>query len=217
MKENKENKEIKEKVEKKLITSRRKKIKLVSIIVIVIAIIMFSAFTIYDLIKPSIILTSPKTVSFSEGKEFVVNVKLTKLPKDIYPAASIALKFNNERVEFLRIEEGTLGVGSGESFEIPKWSFNVQRSNSIGSVNAMYLDTTTKDKSYIGNNFQEDKDNIVIRYVFKLKSSAQVDDEYSFTIEDAVFATVGGSKDNSSLSMTKNTLNTVDCKIEVVN
>lgn len=194
----------------------KKILKILVMLIIIAVIITLVTVTISDIIKPSLVLTSPKYVSISEGKEFTVSVELTSMPDEEYPAASISLDFDNDRMEFLRVEQGTLGVGKGDKFEIPTWAFNAQRSNSIGSVNAMYMDVTTKDKAYIKDNFEENKENIVIKYVFKLKSSAREGDKYKFHISDAVFAKVGGSEDKKSLATSEDKLNTDDCTIEVV-
>ena len=53
------------------------------------------------------------------------------------------------------------------------------------------------------------------RMAFKLKDSAQRGDTYYLEIKDAVFATIDGDKDKTSLSTINKTLKSNDCSIVV--
>ena len=50
---------------------------------------------------------------------------------------------------------------------------------------------------------------------FKLKDSAQKGERYYLEIKDAVFATIDGDKDKTSLSTVNKTLKSNDCSIVV--
>ena len=68
---------------------------------------------------------------------------------------------------------------------------------------------------YNEDGFEKDSKDIVLRLAFKLKDSAQSGENYYLDIKDAVFATVDGDKDKSSLSMTDKTLKINNCSIVV--
>lgn len=166
------------------------------------------------ILKPTLILKPPAPIAASNHEEFTVDLELSKLPSNIYPAASISIKFNKNKLEFTGIKQGTMMI-SGDEFTIPIWNCNTEKCNKDGEINSMYLDMTSGKNSYCAKGFDEEKKNIVLRLGFKLRDSAISGDVYNLTFKDAIFATVDGDKDKSSLSMELDTLHIKNCKIAV--
>ena len=204
--------------------SLKKKLIILSSFVAIIGLVSVSIFfneeSSLSIIKPTLILEPPAPIEVSNKDEFIVDVKLSRLPKDIYPAASISLGFDNNKLEFTGVKMGTMEtygdqILNGSDYTIPTWDCNVEASNKNGVVNAMYLDMTAGKFAYNEDGFEKDSKDIVLRLAFKLKDSAQSGENYYLDIKDAVFATVDGDKDKSSLSMTDKTLKINNCSIVV--
>lgn len=172
------------------------------------------------LFKPMLSLEPPSPIEASSRDEITVDVKMSKLPKNIYPAASISVGFDNNKLKFTGVKIGTMEtygskVLNGRDYTIPTWDCDVEQSNKKGQVNAMYLDMTAGKFAYNEGGFEKDSKDIVLRLSFKLKDSAQSGESYYLDIRDAVFATVDGDKDKSSLASSINTLKTNNCNIVV--
>ena len=204
--------------------SLKKKLIILSSFVAIIGLVSVSIFfneeSSLSIIKPTLILEPPAPIEVSNKDEFIVDIKLSRLPKDIYPAASISLGFDNNKLEFTGVKMGTMEtygdqILNGSDYTIPTWDCNVETSNKNGLVNAMYLDMTAGKFAYNKDGFEKDSKDIVLRLAFKLKDSAQSGENYYLDIKDAVFATVDGDKDKSSLSMTGKTLKINNCSIVV--
>ena len=171
-------------------------------------------------IKPVLTLEPPAPIEVNDKNEFIVDVKLSSIPKNIYPAASISVGFDNNKLEFTGVKMGTMEtygdkIVDGNEFDIPMWDCDVSTSNKKGQINAIYLDMTAGKFAYNEEGFENNSKDTVLRLSFKLKDSAQKGDIYYLDIRDAVFATINGDKDNSSLSVEKSTLKTSDCSIVV--
>ena len=190
-------------------------------IVLVLVILAFTLMKNPNILKkPTLTLVPPPPIEVNNKNEFNIDVKLTSLPKNLYPAASISVGFDNNKLEFTGIKMGTMQtygdkVLNGNDFNIPLWDCNEAVSNKKGQINAMYLDMTAGKFAYNEYGFEKDNKDIVLRLGFKLKDSSSKGDVYDIDIKNAVFATVDGDKDNTSLSTGKNTLKTNDCKIVV--
>jgi len=204
--------------------SLKKKLVILSSFVAIIALVSVGVFfneeSSLSIIKPTIILEPPAPIEVTNKDEFIVDVKLSRLPKDIYPAASISLGFDNNKLEFTGVKMGTMEtygdqILNGSDYTIPTWDCNVETSNKKGVVNAMYLDMTAGKFAYNEDGFEKDSKDIVLRLAFKLKDSAQSGENYYLDIRDAVFATVDGDKDKSSLALSLNTLKANNCSIVV--
>jgi len=204
--------------------SLKKKLVILSSFVAIIALVSVGVFfneeSSLSIIKPTIILEPPAPIEATNKEEFIVDVKLSHLPKDIYPAASISVGFDNNKLEFTGVKMGTMEtygdqILNGSDYTIPTWDCNIETSNKKGVVNAMYLDMTAGKFAYNEDGFEKDSKDIVLRLAFKLKDSAQSGENYYLDIRDAVFATVDGDKDKSSLSMTDKTLKINNCSIVV--
>lgn len=171
-------------------------------------------------IKPVLTLEPPSPIQVNDKNEFVVDVKLSSIPKNIYPAASISVGFDNNKLEFTGIKMGTMEtygdkIVDGNEFDIPMWDCDINTSNKKGQINAIYIDMTAGKFAYNEEGFEVNSKDTVLKLAFKLKDSAQKGDTYYLDIRDAVFATINGDKDNSSLSVEKSTLKTSNCSIVV--
>ena len=150
--------------------SKKKKIITVFLILIIIIGAIFIVFRAKkELNKPVLSLIPPKPIEYSSREEFVVDVQLSALPHNLYPAASISVTFDNTKLEFTGAKLGTMMTygdkrANGYSFDIPQWSCNTEISNSKGEINAMYLDTTAGKYAYCSEGFDSDKKNIVLCY-----------------------------------------------------
>ncbi|MGL5617231.1 MAG: hypothetical protein ACRDD2_13555 [Sarcina sp.] len=176
--------------------------------------------------KPTLKLESTiKEISATSKEEIQVLTVLTKLPDNQYPAASVNIKFDNNKLELVDLATGTMECyndfneenGEELKFKIPKWSYNKELANKEGVIKAMYLDTTAGKNAYGKEGFEKDKKDVPFKLIFKLKNSANVGDKILIDLEEAVFATVNGDKDRSTLSSKKGygDLNIKDLTIKV--
>lgn len=203
--------------------NRKKKIIISSFLVIIMGILgamIFNKDVQILSFDPTISLEPPSPVEVGSKDEIIVDVKLSKLPTNIYPAASLSVGFDNNKLEFTGVKMGTMEtygdkIVNGSDYTIPTWDCDVETSNSRGQVNAMYIDMTTGKFAYNADGFEKDTKDIVLRMAFKLKDSAQKGDTYYLEIKDAVFATIDGDKDKTSLSTANKTLKSNDCSIVV--
>ena len=145
-------------------------------------------------------------------EEIVIPVKLSYLPSGVYPSASISVEFDKEKLEFTGIDKGTV---QNFSKQVPAWNVDIDVSNKSGVVNAMYLDKSSGKNSYHKSGFEKGTKDTVLNLKFKLKDAAKSKDILHLNIADAVFATVNGDTNNSSLSTLKNTMKNKNLMIEV--
>lgn len=163
---------------------------------------------------PAVSIETRGNLSASDREPFSLELRLTTLGEDIYPAASFCIAFDPSKLEFLGIEEGNVSVTDPESssgFKIPEWSVDITRSNQTGKINLMYLDMTGGRYAFRNEALRE-SGNIVLRLRFRLRGSAVSGDIYEISFEDAVFA---ASDENKSLASAKNTLSTANGRIIV--
>ncbi|CEN78188.1 hypothetical protein [Paraclostridium sordellii] len=201
--------------------SRKKKITILISTILIISIIGVVLIKNPNILKrPTLTLVPPSPIEVSDKNEFNIDVKLSSLPKNLYPAASMSVGFDNNKLEFTGVKIGTMQtygdkVVDGNEFDIPLWDCNKDVSNKKGQVNTMYMDMTAGKFAYNKDGFEKDSKDIVLRLGFKLKDSSNKGDVYDIDIKNAVFAAIDGDKDNTSLSTSKNTLKTNDCKVVV--
>ena len=201
--------------------SKKQKIIAASIGVIILALIIFLIIKLLWVIKtPTITLLPPAPLEVSNREEFTVDVVLSDLPKNIYPAASITVGFDKNKLEFTGTKIGTMMTHGdttidGNSFDIPSWTCNVGRANEIGQINTMYLDMTAGKYAYSNEGFHKESKNVVLRLGFKLKDSVVKGEIYNLTIHDSVIATVNGDVEKTSLATNQRTLRANSCKIAV--
>lgn len=144
--------------------------------------------------------------------EIVIPVKLSYLPSGIYPSASISVEFDNDKLEFTGIEDGTM---ENYSKEVPKWNVDVDSSNKYGVVNTIYLDESVGKNSYYKSGFVKGEKDTVLNLKFKLKDSVKQNDKLELIVSDAIFATINGDTDDKNLSTLKETMEIKNLTIEI--
>lgn len=163
---------------------------------------------------PTVTIQTPGRKSASDREAFSVELQLSGLREELYPAASFSISFDNTHLEFLGIEEGnvmTLAGMADAGYQLPQWGVNVERSNQVGQINLMYLDAT-------GGQYAFTKDalagqgNVIVRLCFRLRGSARSGDVYELYLEDAVFA---ANDETKSLTQSMGTLRTKNGRIAV--
>lgn len=176
--------------------------------------------------KPVLSLEAPEGIGHRDREEFVVDVKLSDMGEALYPAASIIVTFDKNRLEFTGVKMGNVMVydnfdpekeeGDAE-MTIPLWNCNTELSNQTGEIRAMYLDMTGGKNAYAAAGFQADDQNTVLRLGFRLKDSVSEGDEIELAVEDAVFAASGGDESGASLASADSlgTLRVKDTRIRV--
>lgn len=163
---------------------------------------------------PAVSIETRGNLSADDREPFSLDLRLTALGEDIYPAASFCIAFDSSKLEFVGIEEGNVLVTDPESssgFKIPVWGVDTARSNQTGKINLMYLDMTGGRYAFRNEALREDG-NVVLRLRFRLRGSAVSGDIYEISFEDAIFA---ASDETKSLASVKNTLSTVNGRIIV--
>ena len=180
----------------------------VLVVAVIICIVILNKIT-----TPTLKLeASSEKISANYKEELIIPAVLSNLPDNEYPAASVSIKFDNNKLEFVGINIGTMETyndydpdGEDEpAYKIPQWSYNEEVANEDGVINAMYLDTTAGKNAYVKSGFEKDKKDIPFQLVFKLKDSVIKNDELIIKIEEAVFATVNGDTDKTTLSTKDN-------------
>lgn len=173
-------------------------------ITLVLSIFIFSIKT-----TPTLKLkVSSEKISSNYKGEIIIPAVLSKLPDNEYPAASVEIKFDNNKLEFVGISIGTMETYNDydperddeASYKIPQWSYNEEVANQEGVIKAMYLDTTAGKNAYVSSGFEKEKKDIPFQLIFKLKDSVIPNDELVIEIEEAVFATINGDVDKTTLS-----------------
>lgn len=160
----------------------------------------------------SISLNGDRILSKNNKNTFKLKLKMSQTPSNIYSSASFSISFDKNKVEFVDIEKGDILTYSSNS---PSWEYDVKASNKRGQVNIMYLDSTGGKESFTSKSIVEERKNNILILEFKLKDDVESGDNISFKIKDAVFATVNGDKDNSSLSTKNKNIKFEDCNIKI--
>ena len=180
----------------------------VLVVAVIICIVILNKIT-----TPTLKLeVSSEKISANYKEEIIIPAVLSSLPDNEYPAASVSIKFDNNKLEFVGINIGTMETYNDydpdrddePAYKIPQWSYNEEVANEDGVINAMYLDTTAGKNAYVKSGFEKDKKDIPFQLVFKLKDSVIKNDELIIKIEEAVFATVNGDTDKTTLSTKDN-------------
>ncbi len=204
--------------EKKKLT-RKQKIIIAVIAVIIMLIILLIILFLPKKIKnsgiPTLTVETPPKQSISAKEEFSVDILLSDLGDELYPAASMSIVFDSSHLKFTGISEGNIMISGderadGSSGKLPEWSVDVERSNETGQINVMYLDMTGGKYAFT-KEYMNDK-HILMRLDFRLRGSAEADDVYNLEITDAVFAT---TDENNSLASINDTLITENGKVVV--
>lgn len=160
----------------------------------------------------SISLNGDSILSKNNKNTFKLKLKMSQIPSNIYSSASFSISFDKNKVEFVDIEKGDILTYSSNS---PSWEYDVKASNKRGQANIMYLDSTGGKESFTSKSIVEESKNNILILEFKLKDDVESGENISFKIKDAVFATVNGDKDNSSLSTENKNIKFEDCNIKI--
>ena len=177
-------------------------------ITLVLSIFIFSIKT-----TPTLKLkVSSEKISSNYKEEIIIPAVLSKLPDNEYPAASVEIKFDNNKLEFVGISIGTMETYNDydperddeASYKIPQWSYNEEVANQEGVIKAMYLDTTASKNAYCLDGFKKKEKDTPFQLVFKLKDSVISNDKLALNIEEATFATISGNVDKSTISTKDN-------------
>lgn len=165
--------------------------------------------------EPTLTVETPQKISRSSTQTITLDVLISDLGDAIYPAASMSIRFDPSRLEFMGVQEGNVFVGNTENsigLALPEWSCNVSASNETGQINILYLDMTGGDYAFRRELLAEN-DNVVLRLQFRLRGSVRAGDVMELVVEDAVFAAFD---ETQSLAMTTDTLKIKNSKMVIV-
>jgi hypothetical protein len=165
--------------------------------------------------EPTLTVETPQKISRSSTQTITLDVLISDLGDAIYPAASMSIRFDPSRLEFMGVQEGNVFVGNTENsigLALPEWSCNASASNETGQINILYLDMTGGDHAFRRELLAEN-DNVVLRLQFRLRGSVRAGDVMELVVEDAVFAAFD---ETQSLAMTTDTLKIKNSKMVIV-
>lgn len=206
---------------KRIFDKKTKTIFIICVSVLLLLLIIFLSLffirnnkLVQNSIKPTLTIETPQKISRSQTETFTLDVTISSLGDDIYPASSMSISFDSSRLEFIGIEEGNVFIRNEAgkiSQKLPDWSCNPEQCNKSGKINVMYLDTTG-GKNAFSKEFLQKDDNVVLRLKFRLRGSVRSGDVCDLIFDDAIFAC---SNENNSLAMTTGTLNVKNGKIVI--
>lgn len=162
---------------------------------------------------PTLTLVSPKDkITVNTESEVIIPAVLSALPDELFSAASVVISFDKNKLEFVGMKIGTMQTyddydetkDEEKRYKNPEWSYNVELANQEGEIRAMYLDMTAGKNSYSLDGYQENVQDIPFQLVFKVKDSVIKNEELTISIEEAVFATINGDVDKTTLSTKDN-------------
>ena len=165
--------------------------------------------------EPTLTIETPQKISRASTQTITLDVMISDLGDAIYPAASMSIRFDPSRLEFLGVQEGNVFIGDAVNSagqRLPNWSCNVSASNETGIINILYLDMTGGDYAFRRELLAEN-DNVVLRLQFRLRGSVRAGDVMELVVEDAVFAAFD---ETQSLAMTTDTLKIKNSKMVIV-
>lgn len=144
----------------------------------------------------------PSGLKADNREKFSVDVTISELGSEIYPAMSICIDFDASNLEFTGIEDGNVFVtGDTADGKLPEWSVNTELSNKTGQINIMYLDTSGGRYAFSDKLLDKDK-SILLRLDFRLHDNVKSGDTYELFVKDAVFAASDSEKSLASASGT---------------
>ena len=162
---------------------------------------------------PTVTIETSDKRSVSDREPFSLQVQLSALGEDSYPAASFSIGFDPSKLEFIGIDEGNVIIGNPDNaygVSLPEWSVNVKRANETGVINIMYLDMTGGRYAFSGELLEDD--NVLFLLNFRLRGSVRTGDILELSLDDAVFAT---NDEQKSLASNKGTLKTVNGRVVI--
>ncbi|MBE6962789.1 MAG: hypothetical protein E7445_10120 [Ruminococcaceae bacterium] len=153
--------------------------------------------------KPTLTVETPQKINLAETETLTLDVSISDLGDVPYPAASVSIRFDPSRLEFLGVEEGNVFVRDETVGQrLPTWNCSPVQCNRSGLINVMYLDLTGGKRAF-DKELLSEEGNVLLRLSFRLRGSARAGDVYDLTVEDAVFA---ASDETESLAVTRSTL-----------
>lgn len=195
--------------------SRKKPIIITAVIMALLTAVAIALFCFEDIVNagiPTLTIETPERLNSDNREQFTLDVTISDLGEEIYPAASLSVSFDSSSLEFLGVAEGNIRTLSDSAERaLPEWSVNVERSNEIGQINVMYLDMTG-GKYGFSKSLLDEKDNVLMRLVFRLRGSVRAGDVCELTVDDAVLAASDSTK---SLAVLQNTLRAKNGRIAV--
>ena len=162
---------------------------------------------------PTVTIETPNKKSVSDRDPFSIQVQLSALGEDIYPAASFSIGFDPSKMEFIGLDEGNVIISNSDNaygVSLPEWSVNVERANETGVINIMYLDMTGGKYAFSGELLEDD--NVLFLLNFRLRGSVRAGDILELSLDDAVFA---ANDEQKSLASNKGTLKAVNGRVVI--
>lgn len=160
--------------------------------------------------RPTLSFESLQPFEASDRNEFSVSLLLSDLPDALYPAASVTVRFDSNKLEFTGIKMGTMMVydnyvpeesAGNAAYTIPVWTCkDTDAANRSGTISGMYLDMTAGKNAYGLGGFDPKIKNVPLRLGFKLKDSVAKGERLELSITEATFATLDGEKDGTTLT-----------------
>lgn len=190
----------------------------------VIAVGIACTIVVVNMLTPRLKLESPdKEITSRYKEEIVIPATLSRLPNNEYPASSICIKFDKDKLEFVDFEMGTMQTYNDydetkdeeATYKTPKWTYNVDVANQEGEIKAMYLDTTAGKNAYTKKGFKKDEKDIPFKLILKLKETVSENDKLTIEIDEAVLATVEGEKTTLSTKDGYGKLKVKDATIKI--
>lgn len=160
-------------------------------------------------LTPAVTIETPDKMAANDHEPFSLELQLSTLKKERYPAASFSISFDPAKLEFLGIGEGNVLINNNENSSgtaLPEWSVNVEQSNEVGVINILYLDMTGGRYAFSKELLQE-KGNVILLLNFRLRGSVRKGDILELSLDDAVFAATDETKSLASISGTLKTAN----------
>lgn len=198
--------------------SRKWVISVIGVVAVGIAIVYIFGFQKGDngifAVAPTVSIETPGKISVRNEETFDLDVQVSALKEELYPAASFSISFDPSKLEFVGVKEGNVRItdsNSSSGYQLPSWSVNVEKSNEIGQINLMYLDMTGGKYAFVKDALGEDE-NILFRLSFRLRGSAMEGDIYELVIEDAIFA---NGDEKKSLATAKKSLKAQNGRIVI--
>lgn len=161
------------------------------IVIVILAVAVIIAFMVF-LWNRKVSESGPKvfyeSAEMVRGEEVEIDVKVKGI-EGFYPAVSLEIAFDKNKLEFLELRQGNMEVVNQTTGEtvIPEWQFSKESANREGAVKTMYLDMTGGDNPVSGDAIEEGSD-IMFRLVFRVKDSCNEGEELVLTTKQATFA-----------------------------
>ena len=196
---------------------KRKWILIITVVLVVCAALLCAIFLASEELttgadQSTLVVHTPQKIDPATIDPFVVDVTISSIGEAVYPAMSMSISFDADRLEFLGIEEGNVRIlGENGQPALPEWIYNTASCNQSGCINVMYLDMTG-GKHAFSKNLLAEEDNVVLQLRFRLKGGVRSGDVMDLVVEDAVFA---ASDEKDSLAMTLDTLKVRNGKIVI--